>query len=177
MQQKVQFATALVHEPELLILDEPWSGLDPINADVLRAVVEEVRAAGRTVLFSTHLMEQAEKVCDAVCIIARGAKVLDGRLDEVKRAAARDRSIALACADAAARGLADGPLSDRALVANVVDGVDGSLDVTVELAPGARPQALLAALVAAGVDLTRFEVVVPSLHQIFVERVSHGSGA
>ena len=80
MQQKVQFATALIHEPELVILDEPWSGLDPINAEVLREVVDEIRAAGRTVLFSTHQMEQAEKVCDAVCIIARGKKVLDGKL-------------------------------------------------------------------------------------------------
>src|SRR5512143_1689724 len=80
MAQKVQFATALIHEPQLVILDEPWSGLDPINAEVLRDVVEEIRASGRTVLFSTHGMEQAEKVCDAVCIIARGRKVLDGRL-------------------------------------------------------------------------------------------------
>ena len=86
MQQKVQFATALIHEPELVILDEPWSGLDPINAEVLREVVEEIRAAGRTVLFSTHQMEQAEKVCDEVCIIARGKKVLDGKLREIKRA-------------------------------------------------------------------------------------------
>ena len=80
MQQKVQFATALIHEPELVILDEPWSGLDPINAEVLREIVDAIRAAGRTVLFSTHQMEQAEKVCDAVCIIARGKKVLDGNL-------------------------------------------------------------------------------------------------
>jgi ABC-2 type transport system ATP-binding protein len=79
MQQKVQFATALLHEPELVILDEPWSGLDPINAEVLRDVVDEIRAAGRTVLFSTHQMEQAEKVCDQVCIIARGKKVPTAR--------------------------------------------------------------------------------------------------
>src|SRR5207253_10390829 len=90
MQQKVQFATALIHEPELVILDEPWSGLDPINAEVLRDTVEEVRASGRTVLFSTHQMEQAEKVCDGVCIIARGKKVLDGRLREIKRAFAAE---------------------------------------------------------------------------------------
>jgi ABC-2 type transport system ATP-binding protein len=86
MQQKVQFATALIHDPALVILDEPWSGLDPINAEVLREVVAEIRKAGRTVLFSTHQMEQAEKVCDQVCIIARGKKVLDGELRDIKRA-------------------------------------------------------------------------------------------
>src|SRR5262245_61419336 len=85
MQQKVQFATALIHEPELVILDEPWSGLDPINAEVLREVVDEIRASGRTVMFSTHQMEQAEKVVDNVCIIARGKKLLDGKLKDIQR--------------------------------------------------------------------------------------------
>src|SRR5262245_55077094 len=79
MQQKVQFAAALLHEPELLVLDEPWSGLDPINAEVLRAMVAEQKQAGRSVIFSTHGMEQAEQICDGVTIIARGRKVLDGR--------------------------------------------------------------------------------------------------
>src|SRR5688572_4668370 len=96
MAQKVQFATALIHEPALVILDEPWSGLDPINAEVLREVVEEIRSSGRTVLFSTHQMEQAEKICDVVCIIARGRKVLEGRLKDIKRASAAEGVIALA---------------------------------------------------------------------------------
>ncbi|KAB2895147.1 MAG: ATP-binding cassette domain-containing protein, partial [Kofleriaceae bacterium] len=84
MQQKVQFAATMIHEPELVILDEPTSGLDPINADVLRDVVREQKAAGRTVLFSTHLMEQAEQICEHIFIIARGKKVLDGRLADLK---------------------------------------------------------------------------------------------
>ncbi|HEX2686032.1 MAG TPA: ATP-binding cassette domain-containing protein, partial [Kofleriaceae bacterium] len=118
MQQKVQFATALIHEPELVILDEPWSGLDPINAEVLREVVGEIRASGRTVMFSTHLMEQAERLCDHVCIIARGKKVLDGGLAEIKRAAATEKLIALMFASAADRARAEaGPLADTALVA------------------------------------------------------------
>ncbi len=95
MQQKVQFASTLIHEPELIILDEPWSGLDPINADVLRDVVREQRAAGRTILFSTHLMEQAEQICDHVCIIARGKKVLDGKLADIKREAAHEGRVTL----------------------------------------------------------------------------------
>ena len=172
MQQKVQFATALIHEPALLILDEPWSGLDPINAEVLREVVEEVRAAGRTVLFSTHQMEQAEKVCDHVCIIAQGKTVLDGNLLEIKRAAAEQGLIALAFADAGARATSDAVLADASLVAETRPPRPGEIaDCEVRLAAGATPSKLLQALVGAGVELRRFELVVPTLHQIFVARV------
>jgi len=173
MQQKVQFAATMIHEPELIILDEPWSGLDPINADVLRDVVKAEKAAGRTILFSTHLMEQAEQICDQLCIIARGRMVLDGKLAEIKREAAQEGRIALGFADAAARQRAeDGPLADRALVASVRPPRAGDhADLEAELAGGADAPRLLAALVGAGVDIRRFEVVTPTLHQIFVERV------
>src|SRR5438477_792481 len=87
MQQKVQFIAALLHDPELVILDEPFSGLDPINAQALKDAVLELRDRGKTVIFSTHIMDNAEKMCDSVCIIARGEKVLDGRVTDVKRAA------------------------------------------------------------------------------------------
>jgi ABC-2 type transport system ATP-binding protein len=172
MQQKVQFATALIHEPQLVILDEPWSGLDPINAEVLREVVDEIRAAGRTVLFSTHQMEQAEKVCDAVCIIALGKKVLDGRLRDIKRDAAPAGMVALGFADGASKQRAEAPLADRALVAEQHAPHAGDVaDCEVRLADGVAPQPLLAALVAAQVGVRRFEVVVPTLHQIFVDIV------
>ncbi len=172
MQQKVQFACALIHEPALVILDEPWSGLDPINAEVLREVVEEIRTSGRTVLFSTHQMEQAEKVCDNVCIIARGKKVLDGPLRDIKRASASEGVVALAFADDASRERAKGPFGDTALVASQGEPRHGdNADCEVKLAEGATPQKLLAALLAADVGLRRFEVVTPTLHQIFVDRV------
>jgi ABC-2 type transport system ATP-binding protein len=175
MQQKVQFATALIHEPELVILDEPWSGLDPINAEVLREVVEDIRRSGRTVLFSTHQMEQAEKLVDHICIIARGKKLLDGKLADIRRRETADGIIALGLGDAASRAAADAVLGDPALVAErraprARAHADGA-DCEVKLADGASAQQLLAALVAAGVRLQRFEVVVPSLHQIFVDRV------
>ncbi len=170
MQQKVQFATALIHEPALVILDEPWSGLDPINAEVLREVVEEIRAAGRTVMFSTHQMEQAEKVCDQVCIIARGKKILDGNLLEIKKAAAGDGLVALLFADADSKQRSTAAL--EGLVAETRPPRPGDVaDVEVKLGDGIEPQRLLAALVAAKINLRRFEVVVPTLHQIFVERV------
>jgi ABC-2 type transport system ATP-binding protein len=176
MQQKVQFATALIHEPELVILDEPWSGLDPINAEVLREVVEGIRASGRTVLFSTHQMEQAEKLVDQVCIIARGKKLVDGDLQELKRREAADGIVALGFGDAAARAAADRVLGDRALVAEqrpprASERAGEGGDCEVVLADGAAPQQLLAALIEAGAALRRFEVVVPTLHQIFVDRV------
>jgi ABC-2 type transport system ATP-binding protein len=172
MQQKVQFATALIHDPALVILDEPWSGLDPINADVLAEVVEEIRTSGRTVLFSTHGMEQAEKVCDGVCIIARGKKVLDGKLKDIKRASAAEGLIALAFTDDAAKSKAEGVLADKALVVEQRPPRHGDLaDAEVKLADGVDSQKLLAALLGAGVALRRFELVTPTLHQIFVERV------
>jgi ABC-2 type transport system ATP-binding protein len=175
MQQKVQFAAALLHEPDLLILDEPWSGLDPINAEVLHGVVMEQRSAGRTIIFSTHLMEQAEKMCDRVCIIARGRKVLEGPLDRIKRDAAGDRLVALAfqTPEEEERARA-GVLADQALVAALRDR-RGHLEV--ELAPGRESGQLLAGLVAAGALLRRFELVEPSLHQIFVDRVGADADA
>ncbi len=172
MQQKVQFAAALIHEPELVILDEPWSGLDPINAEVLRETVEEIRKSGRTVLFSTHQMEQAEKVCDAVCIIARGKKVLDGNLREIKKASASEGLIALDFADDAGRTAAESILADTTLIAERRPPRAGEVaDCEVKLVASATPSALLSALTAAGVNLRLFEVVTPTLHQIFVERV------
>jgi ABC-2 type transport system ATP-binding protein len=172
MQQKVQFATALLHEPELVILDEPWSGLDPINAEVLREVVAEIRSSGRTVLFSTHQMEQAEKIVDAVCIIARGKKVLDGKLRAIKKSWAAEGWIALAYADDASREKAHAPLTDKALIAEERPPHPGEVaDCEVRLADGVVAHHLLAALIAAGVELRKFEVIVPTLHQIFVEKV------
>jgi ABC-2 type transport system ATP-binding protein len=172
MQQKVQFATALIHEPELVILDEPWSGLDPINAEVLRDAVDEIRAAGRTVLFSTHQMEQAEKVVDSVCIIARGKKILDGKLREIKRAWAAEGLIALDFVDDDARAKADPVLADKAMVDEKRPPRAGDqAECEIKLAAGVAPPKLLAALVGAGVGVRRFEVVVPTLHQIFVEKV------
>ena len=172
MQQKVQFAAALIHEPDIVILDEPWSGLDPVNADVLRSTVEEIRDAGRTVLFSTHQMEQAEKVVDALIIIARGKKVLDGKLRDIKRTWQGAGWIALGYAEDAAKDAAKAVLDDKALVAESrVPDQHHEDDIEVRAAEGVSTQKLLAALVGAGVALRKFEIMVPSLHQIFVEKV------
>jgi ABC-2 type transport system ATP-binding protein len=170
MQQKVQFIGTLLHDPDLVILDEPFSGLDPVNAQALKDTVVELRRAGRTVIFSTHLMDNAERLCDSVCIISRGDKVLDGGVAEVK-AAHGGRHVALGLDRGAMNGAGpavDAVLADPALVARADD---QNRFVEVELARGADPQLLLRRLVAAGAAITRFELVQPSLHQIFLEKV------
>jgi ABC-2 type transport system ATP-binding protein len=165
MQQKVQFAGTLLHEPELVILDEAFSGLDPVNSQVMKDVVVEIAAKGRTVLFSTHIMEQAERMCDHIVIIARGEKVVDGSVSQVK-AEFGGRHVALTFSrdkDRAARVLAD-----RRLVAKLDD---YGASAEVELADGAAAEELLAVLVREGVGLKRFEVVEPSLQSIFIAKV------
>ncbi len=84
MQQKVQFLAAIIHEPELIILDEPFSGLDPVNAMLLNDLIRELHEQGRTILFSTHVLHQAERMCDRIVMIDRGRKVLDDRLDRIQ---------------------------------------------------------------------------------------------
>ncbi|OOG65607.1 ABC transporter [Rhodanobacter sp. B04] len=165
MQQKVQFAGALLHEPELVILDEPFSGLDPVNAQVMKDIVVEIAASGRTVLFSTHVMEQAERMCDRIAIIARGQTVVSGTVAQVK-ADFGGRHVALGFSHDKSR--AEAILADRSLIARVDDyGASAEL----QMVDGADPGQLLAALVHAGVGLRRFEVVEPSLHAIFIARV------
>lgn len=165
MQQKVQFISALLHDPELLILDEPFSGLDPVNSQVMKDVVVEVARQGRTVLFSTHIMEQAERMCDRIVIIARGRKVVDGPLAQVKREFG-GRHIALSFtrnSDRAQKILADRTLVEKA--------DDYGASAEVQLATGGDPDRLLRTLVQEDVGLSRFEVVEPSLQAIFIAKV------
>jgi ABC-2 type transport system ATP-binding protein len=166
MQQKVQFIGTLLHDPELVILDEPFSGLDPINAQALKDTVVDLKARGKTVIFSTHLMDNAERICDAVCIIAHGDKVLDGQVSDVK-AAHGSRVVALTVAGEARSSIAH-ILADRTLVARADD---QNRFYEINLAPGADPQQLLRRVIETGAPIQRFELVQPSLHQIFLEKV------
>ncbi|HJU72524.1 MAG TPA: ATP-binding cassette domain-containing protein [Gemmatimonadaceae bacterium] len=166
MQQKVQFIACLLHDPDVVILDEPFSGLDPINAQALKDTVIELKRRGKTILFSTHLMESAERMCDAVCIISRGEKVLDGSVAKVKSEHGV-RHVALALMNQSTDGVRN-LLDDPRLVKRADD---HNRFFEVELADGANAQDLLRRLVALGVPIERFELVQPSLHQIFLERV------
>src|SRR3954465_3015802 len=135
MQQKVQFIATLLHDPDLVILDEPFSGLDPINAQALKDAVVELKRRAKTVIFSTHVMDNAEKMCDSVCIIARGAKVLDGTVAGVKRAAST-RNVALSLVGGAHNGV-NTVLRDASLVSKL-DETNNFFEI--ELAPDADAQ-------------------------------------
>jgi ABC-2 type transport system ATP-binding protein len=161
MAQKVQFVATVAHEPELLVLDEPFAGLDPINRDVLRDAVLELRARGTTVLFSTHVMEQAESLCDRILLIHRGRPRLSGTVDEVRRREGREAAfVRLSAADA--RGFQGLP--------GVSSAVNHGTEAELELEPDAQPTTLLRALMDRG-EVLRFEVRAPSLHEIFKRAV------
>jgi ABC-2 type transport system ATP-binding protein len=162
MQQKIQFIMAVLHEPDLLILDEPFAGLDPVNVELLKEIVLELKAAGKTIIFSTHQMELAEQICDDICLINRSRKVLDGPIREVKRSFGRN-SVALRLEGE------DGVLNDPALVSKVERRAD---EVEALLAPGANAQDLLKRLVASGATVSKFEMIEPSLNDIFIAKVT-----
>lgn len=167
MQQKVQFISTVLHEPDLLILDEPFSGLDPVNQEVLRDTVLDSKRAGKTILFSTHVMQQAEQVCDQICIIAEGGKVLDGGLREIRRGAMTDRyEIEFEEPSPAADRFMEDPRWFRE-----AERRNGGWEVRV--APDMTSRELLSALNALEVSLLRFVRVEPSLHEIFVNRVGN----
>jgi ABC-2 type transport system ATP-binding protein len=167
MQQKAQLVATLLHDPEVLILDEPMSGLDPVGADVVGAVLLEMRRAGKTVVLSSHQMETVERLCDSIALINRGEKLLDGPVADVKRQHRRNTVVLAYEGDGAF--LADLP--------GVTQVTDCGRHVEVRMAEGADPQALLREA-AARLRLSRFEVVEPSLHEIFVEQVTaHGQAA
>ena len=164
MQQKVQFIGTMLHEPELLILDEPFSGLDPINAQVLKDTIIQLSRAGTTIIFSTHQMEVAEKICDHVCIIARGRKVLDGGIAEVKREHGGTH-VAVAFEDAAVSAQAMKSIADLVAAAD-----DSGMSAELKLKDGADPQDVLQRLMNQNIRLRRFERIEPSLQRIFLDK-------
>ncbi|HEY6817553.1 MAG TPA: ATP-binding cassette domain-containing protein, partial [Croceibacterium sp.] len=163
MAQKVQLATALVNEPRLLLLDEPFSGLDPINQGMLEDAITEAAARGATVVFSTHVMQHAERLCDRLLLLARGRKVFEGTQDEA-RAALPARLLLTSRADPA--GL-PGVTSATSL------GTDreGWTRYELELRPEVDPGRLLEACTAQGFALRGFDVARPSLHEVFIRLV------
>ena len=160
MQQKIQFMAALLHDPDFIIMDEPFAGLDPVNADLLKDVLLDMKRKGKTILFSTHRMDQVEKICDAICLINRGKAVLQGNLKQVKAQYGKN-SVQIAY---------DGNgvfFEQNALVRSFND--YGNY-VEVRLAPGADPQQLLR-MAAEHSRVNRFELMEPSLEEIFKEVV------
>jgi len=162
MQQKAQFITAVLHDPDLLILDEPFSGLDPINVDSLKEIILELKRAGKTIIFSTHQMEVAERICDDICLLNRSRKVFEGSLRDVKRGFGRN-AVALRISGG------EEVLSNKSLVSALERHSD---EIEALIAPGADVQVLLQELIKAGAKIEKFEMVEPSLHEIFIAKVT-----
>jgi len=162
MQQKVQFITSVIHKPPLVILDEPFSGLDPVNAVTIKDVMLELRDQGSTIILSTHRMEQVEKMCDSICLINHGQNVLEGELRAIKQSYGKNTAhIEFTGSDA---------FLNSPVVASLNRFGSG---VEAKLKPGADPQELLRAAVQSGVQINRFELLEPSLNDIFIEKTTH----
>jgi ABC-2 type transport system ATP-binding protein len=162
MQQKVQFIAAVIHRPPLLILDEPFAGLDPVNATLIKDIMLELREKGSTIILSTHRMEQVEMMCDAICLINHGRSVLAGDLRAIKKSYGKNT--------VRIEYTGDGNFLDKPDLVEKLNHFGAVVEA--KLRPGADPQDILRAAVARGVRLTRFELVEPPLHDIFIEKVS-----
>jgi ABC-2 type transport system ATP-binding protein len=161
MQQKIQFIATIIHEPILIILDEPFTGLDPVNTELIKNVMLEQKDRGATIIFSTHLMDQVEKLCDSICLINEGTAVLDGEIKNIKKNFRRNS--VLMQIDGEGKFLKNSSLVQR------FSEVDNHLEIFPADGKNAR-DILQAALNE--VDITRFEVMEPSLNEIFIETVT-----
>ncbi|HEY3121740.1 MAG TPA: ATP-binding cassette domain-containing protein [Vicinamibacteria bacterium] len=166
MQQKAQFIATVLHDPEVLILDEPMSGLDPVGSDLMREVLLEQRRAGRTLVLSSHQMETVERLCDGIALINRGEKLLDGTVSEVKGRHGKN-TVVLAY---------EGDGSFLRELPGVRSMSDFGRYVEIKMTEGADPQGILREA-AARLRVSRFEIVEPSLRDIFVERVTAHAAA
>lgn len=161
MSQKIQFIAAVLHDPELIILDEPFSGLDPVNVETLLEAIAELKRNGKTIIFSTHLMETAERLCDDIILINKSRKILGGKLREVKESFGKNR-IALRCTGG------EKVLADNNLVEKTIEHSD---QLELILAQNVNEQVLLKKLIENGALVTKFEQIEPSLNDIFIEKV------
>src|ERR1700760_478216 len=170
MQQKIQFIAALLHEPDLVIMDEPFSGLDPVNAALLLDTLVDLRKQGKTILFSTHRMDQVEKICDAIALISRGNLVLSGGMREVKSRYPRNRVQVAFEGD-------DSFLTHPSV--ETAKNYGGQAEIKLHGVNGKPPDAqpLLAAATQRGTRIIRFEVMEPTLEEIFIETVGENVDA
>lgn len=160
MQQKVQFAATLLHDPDLIILDEPFTGLDPVNTAMLKDVMLDLKRHGKTIIFSTHRMEQVEKLCEGICLVNRGRRVLEGNLREIKHSFGRNTVVADVEGDGSFLRQLDG----------VREVVETGNSLEIKLLPGTDTQAVLEAMTSR-LRISRFVVTEPSLEEIFIQAV------
>jgi ABC-2 type transport system ATP-binding protein len=167
-QQKIQLAISLINDPDIVILDEPFSGLDPVNAQTLKDIVREQADAGKTVIFSSHQMPQVEEFCDDICIINKGQSVLEGNLNAIKRSYPRNTI----CVET---GAAPSDAVVQSVSARMGERIAGTTIAAkgyeITLADAADRDALYEAFVAAGASPETFAIKEPTLEEIFVEKV------
>ncbi|WP_085522654.1 ABC transporter ATP-binding protein [Tuberibacillus sp. Marseille-P3662] len=159
-QQKIQFIAAVIHRPKLLILDEPFSGLDPVNVEVLKSAVVSLKEQGTSILFSSHRMEHVEELCEHVCILYRGEPVVHGALTEIKRSFGKKNVVVHA----------DFDLSDLEQVPGVVTFRKTSQGAEMVVDDEAASQAIFNEVSGKGF-VSKFELEEPSLNDIFIEKV------
>ena len=163
MSQKVQLIAAVVHRPEFVILDEPFSGLDPVNQQGLESIIRGLADNGATVLFSTHVMQHAERLCDKVVLMARGQKAFEGTVSEARATSRRFLELEGAIAPDQAAAL------PGVVHVDTVSDVDGVRVLKAQLSPGGQGQEALKAAFLGGLDVRRFELREPSLHDAFID--------
>jgi ABC-2 type transport system ATP-binding protein len=161
MQQKVQFISTILHEPDLLILDEPFSGFDPINTELLKNIILDLESEGRTIVLSTHVMSQVEQLCDDMCLINKGAVVLSGNVKEVKKSYGKDTIII--------EYEGDGSFVEKLPEHKVITRSDNRLEI--RLANPDIPAMDIVSIVSETAILSKFEQSEPTLHEIFIDVV------
>lgn len=171
MGQKVQMLASLAHDPELVILDEPFSGLDPVNQQVMEEIIRDLARRRHTVLFSTHVMQHAERLCDRILLIAKGRKVFDGTVDEGKRLLPRRVRIETADEISSLRALPEVTSSQRLESSKAGSAANGAFEWELQLHENADPQTILQACFSNGIRLKSFNQTEPTLHEVFVSLV------
>jgi ABC-2 type transport system ATP-binding protein len=172
MGQKVQVLASIAHDPDFVILDEPFSGLDPVNQEVMEDIIRDMASRQRTIIFSTHVMQHAERICDRILLMAKGRKVFDGTIAEAKQTL--PRRVRLESSDSVdqLREL-EGVLGVEAL--NVQNGAKPGAEAAkrweLRIAEKADPQSILQECFTRGIRLRSFELSDPSLHEVFVHLV------
>ena len=171
MGQKVQVLSAISHNPEFVILDEPFSGLDPVNQQVLEELIRNMSAEGRTIIFSTHVMQHAERLCDQLLLIAKGKKIFDGSVAAAKRTIPRRVFIETRDDIQPLREL-DGVVAiSRSQSDSTASAADNYFSWEIQIEERMNPQAILEKCFAAGIALRQFDHSEPSLHEVFVSLV------
>jgi ABC-2 type transport system ATP-binding protein len=160
MQQKIQFIAAIAHSPELYIFDEPFSGLDPINSEILKKIIIELKDSGKTILFATHRMEQVEQMCDDICLFNKGKAILSGNVNHIKQQMGKNTVII--------EFQGDGSFLDT--LENVRINNRSTHFAEIVVLNDSNPQTILRRAIET-VTVTKFEYVYPSLNEIFIQTV------